>query len=405
MRFSAGLAAAALSGLAAAASQQSADVYMFPPSSRATAETASIPKEVARHIMLQRTSRQRYGSDLRDIPSSIDIETAVEYLAAFGKSPLPLFTQADKEDASQLVILLEGAAADHSRRLREKLGQDVAFTISDPPSATANKQLMAHFQKMGVASSEQCDLPLVINPFETDCWTGPSSVVKYDLRTSPETYDSLLENLSRLEKFVANGDLEVLLVLLPESSRSSRLNQWGGAVGGGAHASLQKRRSIEMVLTDYDVLQKSTPAADGMPPADSSSSSSSNAARRRGAGVPKCFSTLERCVEATNSCSGHGECVNKYGAGNGTDGSHSCFVCACKATVVKAPDGRESGGRKTVRWGGDMCQKEDVSVQFWLIAGFTVTIVGAVTFAIGLLFKVGEEKLPGVIGAGVSRSK
>lgn len=52
-----------------------------------------------------------------------------------------------------------------------------------------------------------------------------------------------------------------------------------------------------------------------------------------------------------------------------------------------------------------MCQKEDVSVQFWLIAGFTVTIVGAVTFAIGLLFSVGEEQLPGVIGAGVSRSK
>jgi len=52
-----------------------------------------------------------------------------------------------------------------------------------------------------------------------------------------------------------------------------------------------------------------------------------------------------------------------------------------------------------------MCQKEDISTQFWLIAGFTITIIGAVTFAIGLLFSVGEEKLPGVIGAGVSRSK
>ncbi|AEO59510.1 hypothetical protein MYCTH_2307878 [Thermothelomyces thermophilus ATCC 42464] len=401
MRFSAGLTAAALSGLAAAASQQSADVYMFPSSSRASAETPSIPKEVARHIMLQRTSRQRYGSDLRDIPSSIDIETAVEHLTTFGKSPLPLFTHADKADASQLVIILEGAAADQSSRLREKLGHNVAFTISDPPSATANNQLMAHFQNMGVASPEQCELPLVINPFETDCWTGPSSVVKYDLRTSPKTYDSLLENLSRLEKFVADGDLEVLLVLLPESSRSSKLSQWGGAAVAGTGASLQRRRGTEMVLTDHDI-QKSTPAANGMPTAGSSSSSS--AARRPGA-IPKCFSTLEGCIKDTNSCSGHGECVNKYGTANGTDESHSCFVCACKATVVKAPDGRESSGRKTVRWGGDMCQKEDISVQFWLIAGFTITIVGAVTFAIGLLFNVGEEKLPGVIGAGVSRSK
>ncbi len=42
---------------------------------------------------------------------------------------------------------------------------------------------------------------------------------------------------------------------------------------------------------------------------------------------------------------------------------------------------------------------------FWLIVGFTVTIIGAISFAIGLLFSVGEERLPGVIGAGVSKSK
>jgi 1,4-dihydroxy-2-naphthoate octaprenyltransferase len=52
-----------------------------------------------------------------------------------------------------------------------------------------------------------------------------------------------------------------------------------------------------------------------------------------------------------------------------------------------------------------MCQKEDISVQFWLIAGFTIMIVGVTAFAIGLLYSVGEETLPGVIGAGVSRSK
>jgi 1,4-dihydroxy-2-naphthoate octaprenyltransferase len=50
-----------------------------------------------------------------------------------------------------------------------------------------------------------------------------------------------------------------------------------------------------------------------------------------------------------------------------------------------------------------MCQKKDVSVPFWLLAGFTIGIIGVVTFAIGLLYSIGEEKLPGVIGAGVSR--
>lgn len=81
-----------------------------------------------------------------------------------------------------------------------------------------------------------------------------------------------------------------------------------------------------------------------------------------------------------------------------------CFVCACERTVVDPGKGATHVGIKTVSWGGNMCQKEDVSVPFWLLAGFTVTIVGAVTFAIGLLYGVGNEPLPGVIGAGVIRS-
>jgi len=106
-------------------------------------------------------------------------------------------------------------------------------------------------------------------------------------------------------------------------------------------------------------------------------------------------------MTTTGNCSSHGECANKYGA----DDKLSCFVCSCKATVIKPGEGPEQKGRQTQHWGGNMCQKEDISTQFWLIAGFTITIIGAVTFAIGLLFSVGEEKLPGVIGAGVSRSK
>jgi hypothetical protein len=103
----------------------------------------------------------------------------------------------------------------------------------------------------------------------------------------------------------------------------------------------------------------------------------------------------------TGNCSAHGECVNKYAEGD----KSSCFACSCKATILKAGEGPEHQGRQTQHWGGNMCQKEDISTQFWLIAGFTITIIAAVGFAIGLLFSVGEEQLPGVIGAGVSRSK
>ncbi|KAK3299747.1 uncharacterized protein B0H64DRAFT_379059 [Chaetomium fimeti] len=405
MRLVAGLTAAALSGLAAAAGQQQdAEVYMLQSSWQASSETPSIPKEVARHIFLQRTSRQRYGSDLRDIPSSIDTEVAVDQLARFGKNPTPLFTHADKTDASQLVVIIEGAAAEQSNRLKEKLGQKAAFTISDPPSSTANNHLMALFRNMGVASSHQCDISAMVNPFDTDCWTGPSSVVKYDLRASPKTVDSLLDNFSRLDKFVADGDLDVMLVVLPESSRSSKLSHWSAAAAGTG-SDLRRRRDAEMVISDQDNTQAKTTSAPTNAPAAAPGGDGGSAARRTKP-VPQCFRSLDSCMTGTDSCSGHGECVDKYGRGNssGSEAAASCFACVCKASVVER-EGAPTKGRKTVQWGGSMCQKEDISVQFWMIAGFSIVIVGAVSFAISLLFGVGEETLPGVIGAGVSRSK
>jgi hypothetical protein len=154
----------------------------------------------------------------------------------------------------------------------------------------------------------------------------------------------------------------------------------------------------------------------GASPTVKPAAASSSAPARRPKSIPQCFATLSACMAQTNSCSGHGECVNKYAVGGGNSSTAagggaapaaSCFVCACKASVVEGGDSSaaRTQGRRTVHWGGNMCQKEDVSVQFWLFAGFTVAAVGAVSFAIGLLFGVGEEPLPGVIGAGVSRSK
>ncbi|KAK3309357.1 uncharacterized protein B0T15DRAFT_405548 [Chaetomium strumarium] len=417
MRLLAGLTAAALSGLAVGASQPSADAYLFKASSsQSSPNTPSIPKEVARHILLQRTSRQRYGSDLRDLPSSIDTETAVGHIAKFGKSPAPLFSHTKETEPSQLVVIVEGVAAEQSSRLRETLGHSAAYTIADPPSATANKFLMAGFHNMGVASPRQCELSEVINPFKADCWNGPSAVVKYDLRKSPTTLDSLVDNLPRLNNFVNNGELEVLLVLLPESSRNSKLNHWSAtAAGAGSWDSAsdlrRRRHAEETVITDHQLSidAESDNGEANHPPAATAAATTTTTldnARRTKKPIPQCFASYDGCMAQTNSCSGHGECANKYG-GNTTSSASaaSCFACVCKASVVEPGDGARAQGRRTVHWGGNMCQKEDVSVEFWLIAGFTVTIVGAVTFAIGLLFNVGEEKLPGVIGAGVSRSK
>lgn len=220
---------------------------------------------------------------------------------------------------------------------------------------------------------------------------------------APKTVDTLFDNLSRLEKFVKDGDLEVLLAVLPESSRSSKLNHWSAAAAGAS--DLRRRRDAETVISDQE--DTTTHATAKPAAAGPGSSNPAAAAARRSKPLPQCFASANSCMTQTNSCSGHGECVNKYASGGNatTSAAASCFACVCKATAIERRDGSDAKGRKTVHWGGNMCQKEDVSVPFWLIAGFTVTIVGAVSFAIGLLFSVGEEQLPGVIGAGVSRSK
>lgn len=206
----------------------------------------------------------------------------------------------------------------------------------------------------------------------------------------------MLDNVSRVEKFVANGDLELLLVVLPESSRSSKLSRWSRAAAQQSASDLRRRRDAEAVISDGSAASIKTPATTA-----AAGSGAANKPDPRAKAIPQCFNSFDSCMSRTANCSGHGECANKYGK----DSTASCFTCACKATVVHPAEGQQSKGRKTVHWGGSMCHKEDVSVPFWLITGFTVTIVGAVSFAIGLLFSVGEEPLPGVIGAGVSRSK
>ena len=62
----------------------------------------------------------------------------------------------------------------------------------------------------------------------------------------------------------------------------------------------------------------------------------------------------------------------------------------------------EDGTQKTVQWGGLACQKKDVSVPFFLFASFGVAMAALVFGAIGMLFSMGSEELPSVIGAGVA---
>lgn len=180
------------------------------------------------------------------------------------------------------------------------------------------------------------------------------------------------------------GNLEVMLVVLPASEDSSP-SSW-------SPEKLHRRQSEE-VMSAVEEEDTEKPAAQTASAQDHPLFLMPAAHKN----LASCYDSKDSCVSATGNCSGHGECQNRYRKSDGSDGKDICYSCHCLSTVS------ESGS--LTHWAGAACQKKDVSTPFWLFAGFTILLLGILTMAIGMLFSVGEEKLPGVIGAGVSRSK
>ena len=166
--------------------------------------------------------------------------------------------------------------------------------------------------------------------------------------------------------------------------------EWGTYTMPNTPSLLTRKEPTEDVLevepnTDYK-------------PVQSSSSHQSTLAQEPLRGIlPACFPSLSSCESLTRNCTGHGSCALKY-SDLSSDPKKSCYTCQCSPSVAKDSEGRVS----TTYWGGPACQKRDVSVQFWLIALFTIAMMGLVSFAVGSVWSMGDEELPSVIGAGVS---
>lgn len=109
--------------------------------------------------------------------------------------------------------------------------------------------------------------------------------------------------------------------------------------------------------------------------------------------IQTCFSSQLACESGTNNCTGHGACSLKFSTKTG-ETTHSCYGCVCIPKVTT--DGR------TTYYGGGACQKKDIVVPFWLLTGTTIFFISLISFVIGLLYSMGNEELPSVIGAGVS---
>jgi hypothetical protein len=200
----------------------------------------------------------------------------------------------------------------------------------------------------------------------------------------------LTDSLKSLIKSSAKEGFDLTIVLMPYSSRNAKRSE---NPYGAFHAG--RSSPGEEVLSKPVAFVTSEPES-----ASSQVEPVRQPVTTRGI-IPTCHTSLDSCIEATSNCSGHGSCFLKFTSKDeDAETGTSCYACGCEATIVKT----DSGIQKTY-WGGSACQKKDISVPFFLLFGFTILLVGMVSWAIGMLYSIGEEKLPSVIGAGVAPSK
>ncbi|KAI1652772.1 hypothetical protein F4813DRAFT_289973 [Daldinia decipiens] len=381
----------ALAGIAttrAEGQQQNAEAYIIRQQKTTTiSNPPSIPNELARAILLQRLSTLEQPASLGQLPESLSQDESISYINQFGKAPRPLFGEIkDANEPRQLVIAFSGITAGKREGFKGAMPRvPLAFT------APGLSQLPVAGKKSNCAFEQSIDSG------NEKCWKGKTQYLEYDVTNNKNAIAQLGQNIESLSAQALAGKLETTILLFAApSSESDEL----------------RRRAVkeEKVLAENDDIINiptadstvSHPGANADKPfhAFGSSLESSAAVSRPAPApiLPSCFTSHNACITATDSCSGHGQCVDRWGKVDGA--KKSCFFCHCMAT--NETDARGNIG--VYHWGGSACHKRDVSTPFWLFAGVSIALVATVAFAIGLLFSVGEEKLPGVIGAGVSRT-
>ncbi|KAI9647992.1 hypothetical protein NHQ30_002620 [Ciborinia camelliae] len=315
---------------------------------------------------------QRLGvSQFHDV-GSVD-RSAIQHINKFGGQLKSLFKDAPKDRAAELVMIVEGVSEETAGPVLDAWSSiNPAFTISNPPSVRTTRKL-ADDLELQVGEAKKCSLEEAINPFADECWNGNSKIMHIDLKKQSKNKDFINTTFERLTKFASKEEMNVLVILMPESHRGS------GSYGSYAIPSQKKlssRKKVEEPMTGSvdNQVQKS--------PSSNSSYNNNTIIRTT---LPVCHASLDKCISSTHNCSSMGACYKKY-----TSQSGDCFACRC---------GADSGR------GGSACQKRDISGPFWLIFISSLVLVGLVSWGIGMLYSIGDEKLPGVIGAGVSSGK
>jgi hypothetical protein len=205
------------------------------------------------------------------------------------------------------------------------------------------------------------------------------------LPTNPTGVKTQINSLIRILKhFSATENVESTVLLLPSEKKLKKPKPSKNHKQN--HSARSAQQSEEERLDLPSPSPPSSKSFDTISPA----SNTSNTTHPLPHNIPQCFTSQSQCENVTNTCSGHGSCYKAH---------TNCFKCKCGTTLARVnPDGT----KKTVQWGGNACQKKDVSVPFVLFASFGVVMSALVVGAIGMLWSMGSQELPSVIGAGVA---
>ncbi|KAM0197525.1 hypothetical protein ACHAPA_001286 [Fusarium lateritium] len=372
MKLNVGLSAA-LAGLAAASQQAAADaadvakVYILRGSHHIEPTTSLTPSE-ARLILHQRLAPEGEGPSFRDLTESDDEERIVSLMNKYGKAPAPLLSDEKTATPRQLAITIDGMPTFEYESFFGWL-----FNTQPDFTMDVKKENGEHpdvFNSV-IAKMPQCPLSKIA-AMDDSCFSGEAAFAIYTRSQDGDHPTTLLNELPKLQKLAESGELHTTLVFLPLDPKPDY------------EEKDLRRRQAETVISSIEEVVES--------PAETSSVAENPIFSGRPGAIPSCFKSEESCIETTKNCSSHGVCQSRYGKGN-----ESCFACHCLST--------KSDQGSVTHWAGGACSKKDISVEFWLFAGFTIALVTILYLAIGMLFSVGEEKLPGVIGAGVSKSK
>lgn len=296
--------------------------------------------------------------------------------------------------------------------IQDDSAYSAAFTVSHPPSTTENDRLIQDL------ILQAASLPKKADPKHMTYTTGIETEALLKAVKDIEIYNDYLgifraskaDKLdfsalsSRLAQLVAKSAADkdqgfpITVVLMPPSSAHSKRS----AHPYGTY-DLPSPMDARHEPTEALLSPSSQPSSSPNVPADLEDFPTILQTNKTSPvlGILRvCFDTQAMCERTTHNCSSHGKCKLLHQGRKGL--STDCYGCACEPDVKIVEGGGMEGQRKVTYWGGPACQKKDISVPFFLFASIGILLAFLVSASIGMMFTMGNEELPSVIGAGVS---